>query len=102
MLLLLGACGLYLSTTAVAGFVFVCGLVVAITLWQERRTERAVAALRSMQSPRAQVVRDGVSRQSIAASEVVPGDLLVLSEGRAGGGGRACAAVRNVVWMNRC
>ena len=84
MLLLLGACGglyLLLGDRGEAGLLFsFVGLVVAITLWQERRTERAVAALRSMQSPRAQVVRDGVS-QSIAASEVVPGDLLVLSEG---------------------
>jgi len=60
-------------------FAFVL-LVIGITLWQERRTERAVAALRNLQSPRAVVRRDGRD-QTIAASEVVPGDLLVVSEG---------------------
>ena len=84
MLILLMACGsLYLLLgdrgEAALLFTFVL-LVIAITLWQERRTERAVAALRSLQSPRALVRRDGRD-ESIAAREVVPGDLLVLSEG---------------------
>jgi Ca2+-transporting ATPase len=84
MLILLLACGsLYLLLgdrgEAALLFTFVL-LVIAITLWQERRTERAVAALRSLQSPRALVRRDGRD-ESIAAREVVPGDLLVLSEG---------------------
>ena len=84
MLILLLACGsLYLLLgdrgEAALLFTFVL-LVIAITLWQERRTERAVAALRSLQSPRALVRRDGRD-ESIAAREVVPGDLLLLSEG---------------------
>ena len=84
MLILLLACGtlyLVLGDRGEAGLLFTFVLlVIAITLWQERRTERAVAALRSMQSPRALVRRDG-REQTIHASEVVPGDLLCLSEG---------------------
>jgi hypothetical protein len=47
---------------------------------QERRAERAVAALRSMTAPRARVRRDGRSVVRPAA-EVVPGDLLLLEPG---------------------
>lgn len=59
------------------GFVFV---VMGITLYQERKTERALEALRDLSSPRALVIRDGVERR-IAGREVVRGDLVVLSEG---------------------
>ncbi len=59
------------------GFVFV---VMGITLYQERKTERALEALRDLASPRALVVRDGVHKR-IPGREVVPGDLIVLSEG---------------------
>ena len=58
---------------------FVC-LTVLITLWQGLRTERALAALRDLSSPRALVLRDG-QRQRIAGREVVRGDLLLLVEG---------------------
>jgi Ca2+-transporting ATPase len=47
---------------------------------QEARAERAVAALRQMSAAHASVVRDG-ERQSIAAAEVVPGDILLIEEG---------------------
>jgi Ca2+-transporting ATPase len=59
------------------GFVFV---VMAITIVQERRTERALEALRDLSSPRALVIRDGVHRR-IAGREVARGDFVVLSEG---------------------
>ena len=49
----------------------------AITLYQERKTERALEALRDLSSPRALVIRDG-EQQRIAGREVVRGDLLVL------------------------
>lgn len=55
-------------------------VVMGITLVQERRTERAIEALRDMSSPRALVVRDGVQRR-IPGPEVVVGDLVVLAEG---------------------
>ncbi len=38
-------------------------VVIAITLAQERKTERALAALRDLSSPRALVVRDGARRR---------------------------------------
>jgi Ca2+-transporting ATPase len=55
-------------------------VVLAITVVQERKSERAIEALRDLSSPRAQVVRDGVARR-IAGAEVVRGDLVILSEG---------------------
>src|SRR5690606_10454011 len=54
--------------------------VMGITLVQERRTERALDALKDLASPRALVIRDG-QRQRIDAQELVPGDLMVLLEG---------------------
>src|SRR3569833_2543388 len=58
-------------------YVFV---VRGITLYQERKTERVLAALRELSSPRALGVRDG-DRRRIAGREVVPGDVLLLAEG---------------------
>jgi Ca2+-transporting ATPase len=55
-------------------------VVIAISVGQRARTERALEALRDLSSPRAQVVRDG-GVQRIAGAEVVRGDLLLLSEG---------------------
>jgi len=51
-----------------------------ITLYQERKTERALEALRDLSSPRALVIRDGEQKR-IAGREVVRGDIIVLSEG---------------------
>ena len=47
---------------------------------QERQAERAIEALRSYLPPQASVVRDGRA-QEVEASELVPGDVLLLSEG---------------------
>lgn len=55
-------------------------VIVGITVYQERKTERALEALRDLSSPRAFVIRDGVKRR-IAGREVVRDDILVLSEG---------------------
>jgi Ca2+-transporting ATPase len=55
-------------------------LVIGIGIYQQRKTERALEALRDLSSPRALVIRDG-QRQRIAGREVVPGDILVLAEG---------------------
>jgi Ca2+-transporting ATPase len=82
-LMLVAAGGLYLimgepaDAAMLLGFVLV---VMAITIIQERRTERALDALRDLSSPRALVVRDGAQRR-IPGREVVRGDLVVLSEG---------------------
>ena len=59
------------------GFVLI---IISVTIIQERRTEKALESLRELASPRAVVIRDGI-QQRIAGSEVVYGDLLVLSEG---------------------
>ena len=49
---------------------------------QEARAERAVDALSRMTAAMATVVRDGVER-NVPASELVPGDVLLLAEGDA-------------------
>jgi Ca2+-transporting ATPase len=54
--------------------------IMAITIFQERKTERALEALRDLSSPRALVVRDGQEKR-IAGREVVRDDLLILTEG---------------------
>jgi Ca2+-transporting ATPase len=55
-------------------------VILGITIFQERKTERALEALRDLSSPRALVVRDGEEKR-IAGREVVRGDLLILTEG---------------------
>ncbi|MDH5506107.1 MAG: cation-translocating P-type ATPase, partial [Anaerolineae bacterium] len=47
---------------------------------QERRAEEALAALRQLAAPDAQVLRDG-HRQVIPARELVPGDIVLLEAG---------------------
>ncbi len=82
-LMLVAAGALYLlmgspgDALMLLGFVFV---VMAITIVQERRTERALDALRDLSSPRALVIRGGIRRR-LAGREVARGDILVLSEG---------------------
>ncbi|MFA6328413.1 MAG: cation-translocating P-type ATPase [Candidatus Micrarchaeia archaeon] len=84
MFLLLVACGLiYLAVgelsdaIMLSAFVFV---VIGITVYQERKVERALEALRDLSSPRALVIRDA-AQVRIAGKDVVRGDLLVLAEG---------------------
>jgi len=55
-------------------------VILAITILQQRKTERALEALRDLSSPRATVVRDGVA-QRITGADVARGDLLLLAEG---------------------
>jgi Ca2+-transporting ATPase len=84
MILLLVSCGaIYLvlgdlrEAIVLSLSVFV---VVGITFFQNRKTERALEALRDLSSPRALVIRDGESRR-IPGREVVRADLVVVSEG---------------------
>lgn len=82
-LLLLGAASLYLLIGDLQEGLTLLGAVLAslaLTLYQEGKTERAVEALRDLSSPRALVLRDGVP-QRVAGSEVVVGDRLLLHEG---------------------
>jgi len=81
--LLLGAGVLYLVLGDLQEGLVLFGLVcvvLALTLYQEGKTERALAALRDLSSPRALVLRDGQATR-IAGSDVVRGDVLILSEG---------------------
>ncbi|MDQ1256801.1 MAG: P-type Ca2+ transporter type, partial [Candidatus Hydrogenedentes bacterium] len=84
MFLLLIACGvIYLflgeATDAVMLLAFVF-LIIGITLYQERKTERTLDALRDLSSPRALVIRDGVEKR-IVGRDVARGDIVVLAEG---------------------
>jgi Ca2+-transporting ATPase len=86
LLLAAGAVNLLLSMTeperlkeAMLLFVFVF-VVIGITFYQERKTERALDALRDLSSPRALVIRDGVQIR-IPGVEVVRGDMMLLAEG---------------------
>ena len=84
MFLLLIACGsIYLflgdlqEALMLLGFVFV---IMGITFYQERKTERTLEALRDLSSPRALVIRDG-KQMRIAGREVVTDDVIMLKEG---------------------
>ena len=84
MFLLLIACGtIYLilgdlqEALMLLGFVFV---IMGITFYQERKTERTLEALRDLSSPRALVIRDG-KQIRIAGREVVTDDIIMLKEG---------------------
>lgn len=55
-------------------------VVIGISIYQDQRSEKALEALKKISSPRALVIRDGKEKR-IAASDVVPGDLIVLHEG---------------------
>jgi len=55
-------------------------VIMGITIFQDRKTERALEALRDLSSPRALVVRDGEQKR-IAGREVVRDDILILTEG---------------------
>jgi P-type Ca2+ transporter type 2C len=84
MFILLVSCGvLYLVLGDMEGgmvlLLFVL-VVIGITIYQERKTERALDVLKGMASPRALVIRDGQEIR-IPGREVVVGDLLVLREG---------------------
>lgn len=81
--LLLACAGLYalvgdLQEALVLGIFIV--LVIVVTVFQEWRTESAVAALRKLSSPRALVLRSGQAVR-VPGREVVVGDVLVLAEG---------------------
>jgi magnesium-transporting ATPase (P-type) len=78
------------AAAALAGFTGTPALAAAIvgvivvnavfSFTQERHAERAVEALASYLPARARVIRDGVTRL-VPARELVPGDVMALSEG---------------------
>ncbi len=83
ILVLLVAAGLTIGTgdypdAGVILLVITVNTVVGVV--QEVRAEEAVRALSAMSAPTARVVRDGEER-SVAARDVVPGDVVLLGEG---------------------
>lgn len=84
MFILLTGCGtLYIVMGDLQGGIMLLGFVfviMGIEFFQEKKTEKALDALKDMASPRALVIRDGVETR-IAGFEVVTGDLIVLQEG---------------------
>ena len=84
MLLLLIAAGLISLALAelIDGLLllFTIFIIVGITLYQTRKTEKALEALSELTMPLALVIRDGREKR-IPSSEIVPGDLILLREG---------------------
>jgi Ca2+-transporting ATPase len=69
--------GEYVEAAAILAIVV---LNATLGVIQERRAEQALAALRKLAAPDAQVIRDG-SRQVIPSRDLVPGDLVLLEAG---------------------
>ena len=84
MFLLLVACGgLYLFLGDIQEGIMLMGFVLVIMgieFYQEKKTEKALDALKDLASPRALVIREGIERR-IAGKEVVTGDIMILQEG---------------------
>lgn len=55
-------------------------LILSITILQERKTEKTLSSLKKLSSPRVIVIRDG-KRKKVSGREIVPGDVVLLSEG---------------------
>ena len=75
--LISGFIGELQDTIAILVIVLLNAIIGAV---QEFRAERAVAALREMAAPEAQVLRDGRA-VTLAAAELVPGDVVLLEAG---------------------
>lgn len=84
MFLLLITCGLlyvalgdYTEGLVLVSWVFI---IIFISFFQHRKTERALETLKQLSSPRALVIRDGKEIR-IAGREVVRDDIVILNEG---------------------
>lgn len=82
-LLMLGAAVLYLVLGDIGEGLFLvvaAAVALGLVIFQEQRSERALAALRDLAQPQAHVIRDGET-QRLPATELVPGDIILLGEG---------------------
>ncbi len=82
-LLLMAAAAIYLLVGDLGEGIFMLAgatLSFGLVIVQEARSERALQALHRLAEPKARVVREGETR-TIAASELVPGDIILVSEG---------------------
>lgn len=59
---------------------FAVFLVVGITYYQERKTEKTLEALKNLSAPKALVIRDG-EQKIINSKELVRGDIIIIREG---------------------
>jgi len=83
VIMLIIAAGISLVLGETVDFVVILIIVVlnaALGVYQEFRAEQALAALSAMQVPLVRLLRDGEVRQ-ISATELVPGDIVLLEEG---------------------
>ncbi len=80
---LLAAASLYLFVGDLGEGLFLlagAALSIGLVVFQDARSERALAALRQLAEPFAQVIRDGV-QQRIPARDLAPGDIALVVEG---------------------
>lgn len=80
---LVAAAALYLVVGDLGEGLFLIGgatVSVFLVIFQDARSERALAALRQLAEPFAHVMREG-GQQRIAVRDLVPGDIVLLSEG---------------------
>jgi Ca2+-transporting ATPase len=81
--LLLGCGSVYLLLgDYTEGIILLCWVfvIIIITFYQHRKTEKSLEALRKLASPRALVIRDGIETR-ISGRDVVPDDVVILHEG---------------------
>lgn len=83
VLLLLVASGIYFMNKQYSDAVFLSVsilLIVAISLYQEKRSQNALAKLQEFTQPLCKVIRGG-QQQNIKTQDIVVGDLVIIEEG---------------------
>lgn len=82
-LFLVAAASLYLVVGDVGEGLFLVGgaaISIGLVVFQEARSERALAALRELAEPFVRVIREG-REEKIRARDIVPGDIAMIGEG---------------------
>ncbi|KAI8911404.1 hypothetical protein DFJ77DRAFT_469878 [Powellomyces hirtus] len=83
LFLALGVVGFLLADYITGGFLTAMALInLGLSFSQEYAAEKTLAALKSLSSPSATIVREG-SEQQIPTADIVPGDIVVLIDGDA-------------------